>query len=73
MRHGRGTNFTGFDFQFEIIEGNIKPEIAAKINNNGIDTFHAIKSGTNLVVVGDLSGELFTNKAKHFRNESIRE
>ena len=69
MGHGAGTNLAGLDFLTEVLHRNILPEVAVKVNDDGIDTLHSIKDGAQAVVVTNLGSVLFTFKAQLLGNE----
>ena len=73
MRHRTGTYFPCFDLLLEIFHRDILPEVAVHINHDGIDTLHGIEDSTQVIIVGNLSGVLFSFQAKLFCNELITE
>ena len=56
VRHGRGTHLVLVDFLAEILHGNIGPDVAAKVNQDGVDAPQAVEQGSQVVVVLDLGG-----------------
>jgi hypothetical protein len=52
-----------FCFLLKIFHRHISPHIAAKINENGVDSFHAIEVGGQVVVMLNLSGMLLANES----------
>ena len=43
MRHSGGANFTGLDFLFEVVHGDVGPHVAVEVKDDVIDALHAIK------------------------------
>ena len=73
MRHGTGTHLAGLDFLLEILHGDIHPEIAVEVDDNGIDTTDGIEDGTHLVVVANLRGVLLTLQPQLLADEAVAE
>ena len=60
MRHGTGTYFTRFNLLLEIFHRDVLPEVAVHVNHNGIDAFHRIKNGSQIIIIRDLSSIFLT-------------
>ena len=60
-----------FCFLFEIIHGNIGPDIPAKINQDGIDSFHGIKMCSKIIVVFNLGVYCCRCKPKFILQKSL--
>ena len=73
MRHGAGAHLTLLDLLLEIVHGDIHPEVAVKVDDDGVDTTHGIEDGSQPVVVGDLSGVLLTLETELLANKLITE
>ncbi len=71
MRHGRRAYFSFFCFLFKIFHGNIGPDIPAKINQDIIDPFHAVKMCGQVIIVFDLRGELLAVQSKYRSTNSL--
>ena len=54
--HGGWAHFTIFEFLFEITQGDIRPYIAVKINQNGIVTAQRVKQFGDIVMWLNLGG-----------------
>ena len=72
VRHGTGSHFTRLDFLLEIIHGNVRPNVAAQINQDGVDALQVVKVGRQVVVVFDLRGGEGAVQSQGFRDELIR-
>ena len=57
MRHGTGTYFTRFNLLLEIFHRDVLPEVAVHVNHNGIDAFHRIKNGSQIIIIRDLPAQ----------------
>src|SRR5665647_2537856 len=71
MRHGRGTNFTCFDFLLEILHRYIAPHIAAQINQYGIDALHIIEKRCLVIVMFNLGSMVQAFKSEVVFNKII--
>ena len=71
MRHGTRAHLTGLDLLFEIIHGDIHPEVAVKVDHDGIDTTHGIKDGAKPVIIGNLCRILLTLKSEFLADKGI--
>ena len=69
--HGTGAHLTGLHLLAEILHGDILPEVAVKVYDDGIDTLHRIKDGCQAVIVAYLSGILLTLQSQFVREESV--
>ena len=56
VRHGRGADFTRNGLLFEVAEGDIGPDIAIKVDQNGIEARDGIEQLGDVVVRLDLGG-----------------
>ncbi len=56
VRHGRGADFTRNGLLFEVAEGDIGPDIAIKVDQNGIEARDCIEQLGDVVVRLDLGG-----------------
>ena len=56
MRHGGRTNLTSNGFLFEVVKGDITPDVTVKVDQNGVEARNAIKQFGNVVVRFDLGG-----------------
>ena len=56
MRHGGRTNLTSNGFLFEVVKGDITPDVTVKVDQNGVEARNAIKQFGNVVVWFDLGG-----------------
>lgn len=56
MRHGGRTNLTSNGFLFEVVKGDITPDVTVKVDQNGVEARNAIKQFSNVVVRFDLGG-----------------
>ena len=56
MRHGGRTNLTGDGFLFEVVKGDITPDVTVKVDQNSVEARNAIKQFGNVVVRFDLGG-----------------
>ena len=71
--HGAGTNLAGLDFLLEILHGDIHPEVAVEVDDNGVDATETIKDGAQPVVVADLGGILFALQAELLTDKTVAE
>ena len=62
MWHGRRADFAFPGLLSEIFHGNIGPYIPAKVNQDGIDPFDAIKMSSQVVIMLNLCGVLLALK-----------
>lgn len=72
MRHGGRTNFTGNGFLFEVVQRHIAPDVAVKIDQDGVKTRDAIEQLSNVVVRLNLRGvrvPLNTQRSDEFFTE----
>ena len=56
MGHGGGTDFTGNGFLLEETVGNIAPDVAADINQDGVVTADGVKQFGHIIMGFDLNG-----------------
>ena len=56
MRHGGRTNLTSNGFLFEVVKGDITPDVTVKVDQNSVEARNAIKQFGNVVVRFDLGG-----------------
>src|SRR5690606_24358764 len=54
MRHCRRSDFTFLNLLAEVIHGDVLPDITTEIQQDRIDTFHAVEKGGEVVVMFDL-------------------
>ena len=73
MGHGTGAHLAGLDLLFEVVHGDIHPEVAAEVDDDGVDTAHGVEDGAEPVVVADLRGILLTLQAELVGDEGIAE
>src|SRR3954466_2642276 len=71
MRHGAASYFAFFCFLLKIIHAYIRPYVAAKINQNIVDPFDAVKMSGEMIIVLYLSSKLHSFKAKFSVNKFI--
>ncbi len=50
MRHGGVTILTSNGFLFEVVKGDITPDVTVKVDQNGVEARNAIKQFGNVVV-----------------------
>ena len=50
MRHGGRTNLTSNGFLFEVVKGDITPDVTVKVDQNSVEARNAIKQFGNVVV-----------------------
>ena len=73
MRHSAGTNLSLLDLLLEVVHGDIHPEVAVKIDDDGIDAAHSIEDSAEIVVVADLCGPLLTLQSEFLTDEAVGE
>ncbi len=56
MRHGRGADFTGDRLLLEVTEGDIAPDIAIEVDQDGVEASDRVEQLGDVVVRLDLSG-----------------
>ena len=56
MRHGGRTNFARFDFLFEVPQRNVAPNVAVKVDQDGVDAAEGLEEFSHVVVRLDLNG-----------------
>ena len=59
MGHSGRTDFTGFDFLFEISHRDVSPEIPVEVDNNIIDPSKVIEQSCKIIVIGNLGRVCF--------------
>src|SRR5690349_16908530 len=72
MWHCGRTYFTTLGLLFEIIHGDIGPDIPCEVNENIIDPLHAIKMSSQVIIVFNLGSELLTAQSQMLQ-EFIRQ
>mmetsp|Transcript_67060 Transcript_67060/g.178607 ORF Transcript_67060/g.178607 Transcript_67060/m.178607 type:complete len:287 (-) Transcript_67060:291-1151(-) len=58
VRHGAGPDLPCHDLLLEVLHRNIHPDVAAQVDEDGVDALHRVKDGTHVVVVLNLRGVL---------------
>ncbi len=73
MRHSAGANLASLNLLFEIIHGDIHPEVAVKVDDDGVDATDAVEDSSQIIVVADLRGPLLTLQSELLADELIGE
>ena len=73
MGHRRTAYFAFLRFLFEIVHGDIRPDIPAKINQDRIDAADVIEMRSKMIIVLNLCGVLLPLQTQFLRAEIIRE
>ena len=71
--HSAGTNFASLHLLTEILHGDVLPEVAVQIDDDGVDALHGIEHACQAVVVGNLCGPLLTLQAQLLTDETVAE
>lgn len=73
MRHGAGAYLAGFDLLLEVIHGDVHPEVAVEVDDDGVDAANAIEDSGQIVIVADLCGPLLTLESEFLFDEAVAE
>ena len=71
MGHRARAHLASLDLLLEIFHRNVLPEVAVQVKDNRVDTLHRIEYGREIVVVGNLRGELLALDAQALREKRI--
>ena len=73
VRHRRRADFARFDLLFEVFHRNVRPHIAAQVDQDRIDPLEVVEDRGDVVVVLDLRGDLRTFQVQDVVDETVRE
>ena len=71
--HSAGAHLAGFDALFEVLHGNVCPDIAAEVNQDDVDALAGVEPGCHHVIVLNLGGELLTLEAQVVGHKVVAE
>ena len=58
MGHGARTDFARLDLLFEVFHRDVRPHVAAGVDQDGVDALHVVEDRREVVVMLDLRGIL---------------
>mmetsp|Transcript_106938 Transcript_106938/g.319764 ORF Transcript_106938/g.319764 Transcript_106938/m.319764 type:complete len:425 (+) Transcript_106938:335-1609(+) len=64
VRHGAGPDLSCHDLLLEVLHGDIHPDVAAHVHEDGVDALHRIENGAHVIVVLNLRGVLLPLQPK---------
>ena len=73
MWHSARAYLASLDFLLEVFHRDIHPEVAVKVDDDGVDATNGIKHAAQTVVVANLCGELLALKAQLLAHKLIAE
>ena len=71
--HSTGAYLASLNLLLEVVHGDIHPEVAAEVDDDGVDAAHGVEDGTKPVVVADLRGVLLTLQTELLSHEGVAE
>ena len=73
MRHGTRAHLALLDFLLEVLHGDVHPEVAVHVDDDGVDAAHGVEDGPQPVVIGDLRCPLFALQSQLPADECVAE
>ena len=58
MGHGTAAHLASLDTLLEVVHGDVHPEVAVEVDDDGVDAAQGIEECCQVVVVGNLRGVL---------------
>ena len=69
--HGAAAHLSGLDALLEVIDGDIHPDIAVEVDDDGVDAAQGVEDGCQIVIVGNLGGVLLALQSEAVGEETV--
>ena len=73
VRHGGGTHFAGLELLGEVADGDVAPDVAAQVQQHGVEAHQGVEEIGHVVVRLDLGGKRVEGEAQPAFNDLLRE
>ncbi len=73
MGHGTAAHLASLDLLAEVLHGDVLPEVAVHVDDDGVYALHGIEDGTEGVVVAYLGGVFLSFESQFITQELLAE